>query len=212
MSRIRRNWECGLLYLCLELLLVFRIGENVDKLEEHLSLLINSVALRTATITIQRCTNQAGSPLLYRSQDKSWGKGTIRSCDWQVRNALSNCETALCDILLATIDLLWWALTVYCYYIMFYDDFLISQQDSVTILLLQFSSLLVEHAAPHIHDSNNKWDWCMLRLSLSNMESAQWTWTVFYICIVFFFSESKVLSYEDWWRLPGRACYPNNVW
>ena len=29
-------------------------------------------------------------------------------------------------------------------------------QDSVCILLLQFSSLLVEHAAPHIHDSNNK--------------------------------------------------------
>ena len=29
-------------------------------------------------------------------------------------------------------------------------------QDPTCILLLQLSSLLVEHAAPHIHDSNNK--------------------------------------------------------
>ena len=31
------------------------------------------------------------------------------------------------------------------------------------ILLLQFSSLLVEHAAPHIHDSNNKKQGAKLR-------------------------------------------------
>ncbi|XP_019851030.1 PREDICTED: transformation/transcription domain-associated protein [Amphimedon queenslandica] len=35
--------------------------------------------------------------------------------------------------------------------------------DSVCILLLQFSSLLVEHAAPHIHDSNNKKQGAKLR-------------------------------------------------
>jgi len=28
--------------------------------------------------------------------------------------------------------------------------------DNVRILLLQFSSMLVEHASPHIHDANNK--------------------------------------------------------
>ncbi len=36
-------------------------------------------------------------------------------------------------------------------------------QDSVCILLLQLSSLLVEHAAPHIHDSNNKRQGAKLR-------------------------------------------------
>ncbi len=36
-------------------------------------------------------------------------------------------------------------------------------QGSVCILLLQFSSLLVEHAAPHIHDSNNKRQGAKLR-------------------------------------------------
>ncbi|XP_064401908.1 transformation/transcription domain-associated protein-like isoform X2 [Halichondria panicea] len=35
--------------------------------------------------------------------------------------------------------------------------------DSVCILLLQLSSLLVEHAAPHIHDSNNKRQGAKLR-------------------------------------------------
>ena len=37
------------------------------------------------------------------------------------------------------------------------------QQDSVCILLLQFSSLLVENAYAHIHDSNNKKQGAKLR-------------------------------------------------
>ena len=38
-----------------------------------------------------------------------------------------------------------------------YEEWCVFFQDSVRILLLQFSALLVEYAAPHIHDASNKY-------------------------------------------------------
>ena len=52
-----------------------------------------------------------------------------------------------------------WVLTFWFYSTLYYFH----AQDSVCILLLQLSSLLVEHAAPHIHDSNNKRQGAKLR-------------------------------------------------
>ena len=39
--------------------------------------------------------------------------------------------------------------------------------DAVRILLLQFSSLLVEQASHHIHDAANKYDHCNIVIALS---------------------------------------------